>query len=242
MLHAGTTPNRAGVLTGRRMAGLLALLVWATPIAARAQRIVNPAITSKPGPNEGKRPAGWLVRRDSAAGGATGDSVLFLHRGKGYYLQSGPASIVWSPKNVARGTFVLECTLFSGKSGSTFPQPFGVFLGGRNMGTPRAEYTEFLVRNDGFYAVLHHVGPKVVTLKDWTTITGINPHGGGRDESVRNTFRVVVDDNLVQLVVNRSLAASFLRSTFLPDGEYGVHIGAKQSIQVESLGLEKSKK
>ena len=239
---AGSNPVRVGAALRWSVACLLAVLILAAPAAAPAQRIVNPAISAKPGPNEGRRPTGWLVRSDSTAAGSNRDSVHLVYRGRGYHLASGPASVVWTPKNVARGTFILESIMFSGRSGSTFPEGFGVFLGGRNMATPRAQYTEFLVRNDGFYAVLQHVGSRIVKLKDWTPVAGITQHKGGRDESVRNTFRVIVDDKSVQLVVNRTLVTSFLRSTFQPDGEYGVHIGAKQLIQVETLGLEKSKK
>jgi hypothetical protein len=226
----------------RWLAAGLAVLCLTGPGVVNAQRIVNPAISAKPHPNEGKRPVGWLVRSDSTAAGGKRDSVHLVYRGRGYHLESGPPSLVWTPKNVARGTFILESIMFSGRSGSTFPEGFGVFLGGRNMQTPQAQYTEFLVRNDGYYAVFQHVGPKVVKLKDWTQLAGINLHGGRRDESVRNSFRVIVDENTVQLVVNRTLATSFLRTTFQPDGEYGVRIGTKQLIQVETLGLEKLKK
>ena len=219
-------------------AGLLALGA-ARPVFA--QRIVNPQIADVVGPNENKRPAGWIVRSDGAPTGVPGDTVKLLHRGKGFYLTSGPSSIVWTPTNVARGKFVLEAVLFSGRSGATIPDGFGVFLGGRNMQTPNAQYTEFLVKNDGQYAVFQHIGPKRVALVDWTTVAGISLHTGRRDESVRNTFRVIVDDKNVQLVVNRTLATSFLRSAFQPDGEYGVRIGTRQQFQIEALGLEKSK-
>jgi len=241
-LSAGNYPRLVGAAFRWPFASLVLALVIAAPASAGAQRIVNPAISAKAGPNEGKRPVGWLVRSDSTPAGGNRDSVHLVNRGKGYFLESGPPSIVWTPRNVARGSFILESTMFSGRSGSTFPGGFGVFLGGRNMQTPQAQYTEFLVRNDGFYAVLQHVGPKVVKLKDWTQIAGINQHKGRRDESVRNSFRVIVDAQTVQLVINRTLVTSFLRGTFQPDGEYGVHVGAKQLIQVETLGLEQAKK
>lgn len=207
----------------------------------QAQRIMNPQIANTVGPNEDKRPTGWMVRSDGASKGAAGDTVKLIHRGKGFYLTSGPTSLVWTPSNVAKGKFLLEGVLYSGRTGATIPDGYGVFLGGKNMQTPNAQYTEFLVKNDGQYAVFQHIGAKRVALVDWTTIAGIALHTGRRDESVRNTFRVIVDDKTVQLVINRTLATSFPRAVFQPDGEYGVRIGTRQQFQIESLGLVKQK-
>lgn len=232
-----------GVLSLNVQMGLIAGGLMLAPLAqVAAQRIENPAISAKAGPNEGKRPAGWLVRSDSTSKAGARDSVFLMNRGRGYELVSGPASIVWNPKNIARGSYILESTLYSGRQGTTFPEGFGVFIGGRNMQSPNAEFTEFLIRNDGFYAVLHHVGLRTIKLKDWTRIAGINQHGGQRDESVRNTFRIIVDDQFVTMVVNRTMMTSVSRGDAKSDGEYGVRIGAKQLIQIETLGLEKPKK
>ncbi len=224
------------------LAGLsTAALLCGSAGQVQAQRIMNPQISAVPGPNEDKRPTGWFVRSDGTAKGVAGDTVKLINRGRGYYLTSGPTSIAWTPKNVARGKFVLEGVLYSGRSGATIGDGFGVFLGGKNMQTPNAQYTEFLVKNDGQYAVFQHIGAKRVALVDWTTIAGITLHSGRRDESVRNTFRVVVDDKIVQLVINRALATSFPRAVFQPDGEFGVRIGTRQQFQNESLRLEKLK-
>lgn len=219
--------------------GLLVVAAASSPATALAQRVVNPAI-SAPGPNEGKRPTGFIVRSDRPIVG--GDSVRLMYRGKGYYLESGPSSIVFNPKMVARGSFVLSSTMYSGPTGATIPDGFGVFLGGKNMNTPAAEYTEFLVRNDGRYAVIQHIGPRRVLLRDWTVLAGIMQQDGRRDQTVRNTFRVVVDGTNVQLVVNRTLATSFPRTVVKPDGIFGMRIGQRQLVQLETLELERPAK
>lgn len=244
MDHSGPNPTDRGrarrPLNGLFARALLAGLVLAMPAMLPAQRIVAEP-PAQPGPNEGKRPSGWIVRSDVDNSARGRDSVRLVYRGKGYYLQSGPASLVYTPKNVARGKFILTSTMFSGPSGSLVPQGFGVFLGGKKMDTPQAEYTEFLVRNDGRYAVVQHIGPRTVMLRDWTVLAGILQHSGRADQVVRNMFRVIVDERSVQLVVNRSLATSFLRTQVPTEGEYGIRIGQKQLIQVESLGLERAR-
>lgn len=220
-------------------AGLLVVATASSPTPALAQRLENPAI-SAPGPNDGKRPTGFIVQSDMP--NVDGDSVALVYRGKGYYLQSGPSSIVFNPKMVARGSFVLSSTMFSGPTGATIPDGFGVFIGGKNMNTPAAEYTEFLVRNDGRYAVIQHIGPRRILLRNWTVLAGITQHNGRRDQTVRNSFRVVVDGTSVQLVVNRTLATSFLRTVVKPDGIFGIRIGQRQLVQVETLELERPAK
>lgn len=249
LIFEGVLPFRESCVSRRSlqvqssvMAGISAILMF-VGVAGRveAQKIVNPQITAAPGPNENKRPTGWIVRSDGVAKGVAGDTVQLINRGKGYYLTSGPTSIVWTPKDVASGNFVLQGVLFSGRTGATIPDGFGVFVGGKDMQTPNARYTEFLVKNDGQYGVFQHIGSRRVALVDWTTLAGITLHSGRRDESVRNTFRVIVDDRNVTLVVNRTVATSFPRTLFQPDGVFGVRIGTKQQFQIEQLGLEKKK-
>lgn len=244
--QAVKTAGRAGMAGWSKNLAFAALSLMGTGIAAvavapeslSAQRIEMPA--GKAGPNEGRRPTGWIVRADTNKQAANlPDSVRLENRGQGYYLSSGPSALVWTPKNVARGNFIVATSLYSGPSRATIPDGFGVFLGGKNMQTPNAQYTEFLIRNDGRYAVLQHTGPKVVKLRDWTQISGINAHSGRIQDVTRNNFRVIVDATTVQLVVNRTLATSFPRAVFAPDGEYGMRIGTAQIIQIESMGLER---
>ena len=224
------------------MAGVSAVaLFFGAAGNVAAQKVVNPQIATVAGPNENKRPTGWVVRSDGVANGVAGDTVKLLHRGKGYFLTSGPTSIVWTPKNVASGKFILQGVLYGGRSAANIPDGYGVFLGGKDMNTPNAKYTEFLVKNDGQYAVFQHIGARRVALVDWTVIAGITLHSGKRDESVRNTFRVIVDDRNVTLVINRVVATAFPRAVFQPDGVYGVRIGTRQQFQIEELGLEKLK-
>ncbi len=224
------------------MAGVatLTLLIGAAG-TAQAQKIANPQIANVVGPKENQRPSGWMVRSDGATKGVAGDTVQLIHRGKGYFLTSGPTSIVWNPQKVASGKFILQGVLYSGRTGATIPDGFGVFVGGKDMQSPNAKYTEFLVKNDGQFAVFQHIGSRRVALTDWTTLAGITLHSGRRDESVRNTFRIVVDERNVTLVINRSVATSFPRAVFQPDGVYGVRIGTRQQFQIEQLGLEKQK-
>ncbi|MGV3709047.1 MAG: hypothetical protein ACO1Q7_09400 [Gemmatimonas sp.] len=224
---------KAGVVLGALLAPLAGLAE-----RAEAQRIVNPAISAKTGPNEGKWSVGWKTRPDNPK---AADSVLVIDRGQGKYVLSGPPAIVYTPKNTISGNFVLQGILFSGYSGAAIPDGFGVFLGGRNLDGPNADFTEFLVKNTGQYGVFQWKDGKRTALKDWTTVAGINIHSGRPTESTRNTFRVIVDAQSVQLVVNRAMVYAFPRATFKPDGIYGVRVGSRQQFQIESLGPERTK-
>jgi hypothetical protein len=237
--HTGTRPLLSSkfVQTAVIAASLVSALGLATG-RAEAQRIVNPALVAKTGPNEGKWSIGYKVRLDNPK---AADTVVVIDRGAGQYVLSGPPAIVYNPKNTVSGKFILQGILFSGYSGSTIPEGFGVFLGGRNLDGPNADFTEFVVKNDGQFAVFQWKEGKRTALKDWTTVAGINIHSGRVTESARNTFRVLVDDQSVQLIVNRMMVYAFPRATFKPDGIYGVRIGSRQQFQVESLAPEKTK-
>jgi hypothetical protein len=188
---------------------------------------------------EGTFPAGWVVRADTTIARNPKDTTALVTRTPGWGVKSGPSSILWSPRNRASGSYVLAAHYFLLPPVTATLPAYGVFLGGRNMGTPSARYTEFLIRNDMKYTVRQHVGAKTVVLKDWTTLAGLVTHSGKRTELAGNRFRIIVDPQMVQFVVNRAVAFSLPRATVAPDGVFGMRIGTDQELAVESLELEK---
>ena len=217
---------------------MLGVLMTTTAAALDAQMIPTPA-QHFPGPDEGKRPAGWMVRIDSA-GAATSvrDSVHLVNMAPGWHMTSGPSALLWNPKDVAHGVFVATAMLYLGPPRTGDLPGYGMFFGGRNMGTPNASYFEFLVRNDQKYLLRKHDGKKITVVKDWSPLAGIGQHQGQHDHIIQNVFRIVADENMVQLMVNRAVAVALPRKEMPPEGTFGMRIGPEQEMQVDALGIE----
>jgi hypothetical protein len=190
-------------------------------------------------PNNGKFPAGWSVRNDTSYAHDAKDSLKLVTKGAGWSAKSGPSSIVWRSTNVAKGTFVVAAQTFLYPPTTASLPAYGVFFGGTDLKGPHAAYTEFLVRNDGKFAVRQHSGVQTVMLKDWTAMPGIVLHSGRFDEMAGNRFRIIVDGGMVQFAINRVVAFSLPTSVVHPDGAYGVRIGTRQEVEIANIGLEK---
>lgn len=221
-------------------------LVAAAASAVGAQTVKKPLATV-PGAksdanseaNNGKFPTGWHVRNDTTYVHDLKDSVRLLTKAPGWAAKSGPSAILWSGANVAKGSFVIVAQTFLYPPDKRTLPGYGVFFGGRNLNTPNASYSEFLIRNDGKFSVRQHMGAKTLVLKDWTLVAGISQHSGKFDEMAGNRFRIVVDGGMVQFAVNRSVLFSLPVATVQPDGVFGIRIGAGQEMEIASVGLEK---
>jgi hypothetical protein len=211
---------------------------------AQAQRISTLEVLApgslKTTPNLGKFPAGLKVRADTVLPRSAGDTTAVTVGGGGWNVRSGPSSILWKPKNTASGSFIISGLFYLAMARTRDTPAYGVFFGGKEMGTPNARYTEFLINNDSKFSVRQHVGSKVTVVKDWTKIAGIQLQRGKYDELAGNRFRVIVDKEIVQFVVNRAVAYSMLRPTASPDGVFGARVGTDQDVILASLELEKA--
>lgn len=211
-------------------------LVASVPRALHAQMIATPAKHLK-GPNEGKFPVGWKLLADK--GGKGRDSTVLTEMAPGVHIRSGPSALFWSPvKNTGKGTFTATATMYLGPPTTATPVGYGMFFGGKEMGSPNARYTEFLVRNDGNFMVRRHEGAKVVMIHDWSYVAGIGRHGGQYDHIIRNIFRVVVEPTMVTLMCNKVVVITLPRREVAPDGEFGMRIGAEQEMTVDAMGVE----
>ncbi len=223
-------------MRGLKNAGAVAVMMLVRGVLLNAQMIPTPA-QHFPGPNEGKRPAGWMVRADSA--GSSKDTLLLVNKAPGWYIKSGPAALVWTPRDAAHGTFTATALLYLGPPRPADPVGYGMFFGGQNLNAPTASYFEFLIRNDAKFSVLKHAGGKNMIVKDWTLLAGIGQHAGKRDHIQRNVLRIVAEPQMVTFIVNRVVAITLPRKDVDADGEFGIRIGVGQELQVDEMGVER---
>jgi len=115
-------------------------LVHATAFAV-AVALVVPAVHAERGgqqadadrkvANGGIHVAGWMGRPDS---GAVADS-RFAQEGSDLHITTGPATSYWNPSNTASGNYTVKATFTEPKQEMNHPHPFGVFIGGNDLGT-----------------------------------------------------------------------------------------------------------
>jgi hypothetical protein len=136
----------------------LALLVTASAAAQEQQdadRKVSGGVTAK----------GWTGKEDAGnKQGLTVNDSKFADEGKGFRLSTGPAGLYWNPANVAKGDYTVSATFSEAEQTYNHPHPFGVFIGGSDLGsaTPSAMYCA--AYRNGNYIIRMFSGGKRVDI------------------------------------------------------------------------------
>src|SRR6266403_6010974 len=83
---------------------------------------------------------GWNGRVDAAEerAGMTLDAARLVGEGQALHVTTGPATSYWKTDAMASGDFTVKATFTEPKymNLNSHPHPYGVFIGGNDMGTP----------------------------------------------------------------------------------------------------------
>src|ERR1700690_1193979 len=83
---------------------------------------------------------GWNGRVDAAEerAGMTLDAARLVREGQALHVTIGPATSYWKTDAMASGDFTVKATFNEPKKMNlnSHPHPYGVFIGGNDMGTP----------------------------------------------------------------------------------------------------------
>lgn len=176
-------------------------------------------------------PPGWRVIRDSVA--APGDSVSLVMMPPGWHMTTGAAALVFDPQRTAAGRFTIESQVFLFPS--TRDEGYGLFLGGRNLGTDSASYLAVLLRADGAVAVQQHRRGVTTMLRDWARHDSVAIRKA--DEPVKNVLRLDISPRQLTVAVNRAEVAKLSIAANSADGQFGFSLGASTNVHVSALDL-----
>lgn len=211
-----------------RTASVVALIVLAVPLAARAQE-------HAPAPEP---PPGWVWHHDAEARLASGavrdarDSAwTFVQMPPGWHITTGPGSVLHHPDAQATGRYALSAQMHLFKRPTD--EGYGLFLGGRGMSTDTASYVAVLLRRDGAVGIEARRGADVRTVAPWTTHRAVTPNPG--DQIVMNALRVDVGADSLRVFVNDSTVLAVPRAGLETDGQFGFRVGRGLNLHVTTL-------
>lgn len=100
---------------------------------------------------------GWMGKIDSkeAAAGATINDAKLSGDMKKLMVTTGPATTYWNPANKAMGDYTVKATFNEPKymELNNHPHPYGIVIGGNDMGTDNASYLYCAAYGDGKFIV-----------------------------------------------------------------------------------------
>jgi hypothetical protein len=183
----------------------------------------------------GDLPAGYVALTDRPNTNIA-DAKYTESNGR-WEVRTGPAHIVYSPKDSASGVYAVTATIEQLEK-PAHPEAYGIFFGGQKLDDRAAQrYGYFLVRGTGEYLLNVREGDKVTKIVNWTA----SPNVPKEDASGKATYALKVHfaPDTVHLFVNGKLIAAAPKQGIPSDGVAGVRINHNLHLAVEPVKIEK---
>jgi hypothetical protein len=220
-----------------------ALLVASSGAAAQdASRVVA---------GGGIKVAGWQGKIDpnEARQGGKLEGAKLEKVGNDLRVTTGPAVAYWNPSNVATGNYTVKATFteenYMGLN--DHPHPYGLFIGGSDMGTDAQRYLYCMAYGDGRFIVRGFSGDTTfrVNAPRGEAHAAINK-ASGVGASVTQEIALSVKGDKIECAINGQTVGSYDKALALgdrklksTDGIYGIRFGHNTDAVVKGLTLTK---
>ncbi len=195
---------------------------------------------------------GWTGKIDAKeqTAGLTLKSAKLTQDGKVLHVTTGPATTYWNPKNTAKGDYTVSATFLEPKymNLNDHPHPYGIMVGGNDLGTDQESYLYCAAYGNGTY-IVRGFGPKPFQLGGRAPIKNdaVNK-AAGVNQPVTQLIAITVKGDKVSCSINNTVVATFdktavvgagkLKST---DGVYGIRFAHNTDATVTGLKVAKAK-
>lgn len=194
---------------------------------------------------------GWTGQIDAkeAAAGLTINSAKLVKERKALHVTTGPAVTYWNPDNKAKGDYSVSATFLEPKymSINDHPHPYGIMIGGNDLGTERQSYLYCAAYGNGTF-IFRGFGPQPFQLggRPPKADPAVNK-AAGVGQPVTQVIAITVKGDTVSCSINKKQVASFSRSEVVAagklkstDGIYGIRFAHNTDATVTDLKLAKT--
>ena len=192
---------------------------------------------------------GWTGQIDAAEAGRgmVLANAKLSQDGAVLHVTTGPAVTYWNPKNVATGSYTVKATFSEPKymNLNSHPHPYGIVIGGNDMGTPQATYLYCAAYGNGTF-IVRGFGPSAFQMNGrGDSAASVNKAAGVGSPVTQDIAMSVTAEN-VSCTINGAVVATYpkaqvvgagkLKST---DGIYGVRYAHNTEGTVTGLTVTK---
>ena len=198
----------------------------------------------------GVRIAGWNGEVDLAeekAGMTINDSKL-SQEGDSLHATTGPAVAYWMNDARASGDYTVKATFYEPKymNLNTHPHPYGVFIGGTDMGTRDQTDLYCAAYGNGKF-IVRGFGPAPFKMNGFLGDANEAVHkAAGRGQPVTQDIALSVKGSRVECAINGTVVASYDKSAVVSagklastDGVYGLRFAHNTEVTVTGFGITK---
>ena len=168
-------------------------------------------------------PARSTPTRTSRASRST-DAKL-AKEGDGIHVTTGPAGTYWNPANKASGDYTVKATFTEPKymNLNTHPHPYGIFIGGNDMGTDQQSYLYCAAYGNGNF-IVRGFGPAPFQMNGRRGEANAAVHkAAGQGEPVTQEIAVSVKGDKVECSINGTVVASYNKADLVGARQAEVH-------------------
>jgi hypothetical protein len=198
----------------------------------------------------GIKVAGWQGKIDpgEARSGGKLEGAKLEKVGNDLHVTTGPAVAYWNPSNVATGNYTVKATFTEEKymGLNNHPHPYGVFIGGNDMGTDNQSYLYCTAYGDGRFIVRGFNGDSTFRLNGRGEPNAAVNKASGVGASVTQEIALSVKGDKVECAINGQVVGSYDKSAAVgdkklksTDGVYGIRFGHNTEATVKGLSLTK---
>ena len=177
--------------------------------------------------------SGWSGRIDpkEASAGQKLENAKLEEKDGALRVTTGPAVVYWKPDNTASGDYTVSATFNEPQymNVNDHPHPYGLFIGGNDMGTDQQTYLYCAAYGNGNF-IVRGFGPEPFQLNGGRgeANEAVNK-AAGKNQPVTQQIALSVKGTKVDCAINGKTVASYDKSALVTagklkstDGVYGI--------------------
>lgn len=228
---------------GSALVAAAAVLLCPRPTAA--QEAETRAVT-----DGGIAVEGWTGKIDAneAAQGQTLKNAKLAKDGDALHVTTGPAVVYWNPANTASGNYTVRATFTEPQymNLNDHPHPYGIVIGGNDLGTDRQRYLYCAAYGNGRF-IVRGFGPEPFQVNGRRAEANDAVHkAAGQGQPVTQEIAVSVKGDKVECAINGTVVGSYDKAAVVgdgmltsTDGVYGIRFGHNTEALVKGLTVTK---
>lgn len=212
--------------------GMAVVFTLCTSASAFAQAPADGAIAVKDGGIFAKGWEGKIDAQEVKAGQVLNNS-RFEEKGAGTFnVRTGPAVTYWNPANKAAGSYTVSATFTENNymGLNDHPHPYGIVIGGNDLGTDNQSYLYCAAYGNGTF-IVRGMGPAPFTAQATRKPepNAAIAKAAGKGSSVKQDIALTVTPDKVECAINGTVVGSYNKADLVAagklkstDGVYGI--------------------
>ena len=193
---------------------------------------------------------GWQGKIDASEekAGQKLENAKFVKMGDGYHVTTGPAVAYWNASQKASGDYTVKATFKEPKfmGLNNHPHPYGIVIGGNDMGTAQQSYLYCAAYGSGNF-IVRGFGPEPFQLNGRRgEANEAVAKAAATGEPVTQEIAMSVKGDDVSCAINGKTVATYKKADIVgagklksTDGSYGIRMGHNTEAHVSGLTMTK---